>query len=69
MDTRKLMGTLSTELNYSLLPWLLLYKILEMAGVETPNTRATPTKDIRSSFINPSAISERTHGILPRRLL
>ena len=25
------MGTLSTELNYSLFPWLLLYKILVIA--------------------------------------
>ena len=60
--------TLLTELNYSLLFWVILYKILEMADVGTPNNRATPAKDIPNSFTNRSAISERTRGMLPRRL-
>ncbi len=36
--------------NYSLLPWLLLCNILEMADVETPNNRATSANDIPNSF-------------------
>ena len=62
-------GTLLTELNYSLLSWAILCKILEMAAVETPNSRATCANDIPNSFTNRSPISERTRGILPRRLL
>ena len=61
-------GTLVTGLNYSLLPWFLLCKILEMADVETLNNRATPAKNIPNSLINRSAVSERTRGTLPRRL-
>jgi len=60
--------TLLAELNYLLLSWAILCKILEMADVGTPNNRATPAKDIPNSFTNRSAISERTRGILPRRL-
>jgi hypothetical protein len=53
-----------TEVNYSLLSWAILFRILEMADVETPNNLATPAKGIANSFINCSAISERTrhHG-------
>jgi hypothetical protein len=39
-----------------------------MADVETPNNLAIPAKDISNSSTNRSAISERTRGILPRRL-
>ena len=62
------MGTLSTGFNQSLLHWLLLCSILEMADAETPNNYATPANDIPNSFINRSAVSERTRGISPRRL-
>jgi len=60
--------TLLTELNDLLLSWAVLRKILKMADVETPNNRATSAKDFPNSFINRSGISERTRGILPRRL-
>ena len=59
------MGTLLTELNYSLLSWAVLCKILEMADVETLNNRATSGNDIPNSFINRLATSARTRGTLP----
>ena len=55
-------GTLVTGLNYSLLPWFLLCKILGMADVETPNNRATFGNDIPNSFINRLATSEEAYG-------
>ena len=61
-------GTLLTELNYSLLSWVILFNILEMADVETADNFATSVKGILNSFANRSAIPERTRGILPRRL-
>jgi hypothetical protein len=61
-------GMLLPGLNYLLLSWAILCKILEMADVETSSNRATPAKNIRNSFTNRSAIFERTPGILPRRL-
>jgi hypothetical protein len=54
---------LLTELNYSLLPWLLLCNILEMADMDTPNNRATSANDILISFIVRSIIYERTRRI------
>ena len=68
MSVNMLRRILLTELNYSIFFWVVLCNILEMADVETPNDRATPAKDIPNSLINRSAISERTPGILPRRL-
>jgi hypothetical protein len=59
---------LLTELNYSMPPWAIPFRIFEMADVGTPNNRATSAKDIPNSFTNRSAISERTRGMLPRRL-
>jgi hypothetical protein len=41
---------LLTDMNYSLLPWLLLRKSLEMANVETPSNRATSANNIPDSF-------------------
>ena len=61
-------GPLLTELNYSLLSCAILCRILEMADVETPNSRATSANDIPDSFTNRSAVSERTRGFLSRRL-
>jgi hypothetical protein len=61
-------GALLTELNYSLLSWVILFNILEMADVETADNFATSVKGILNSFANRSAIPERTRGILPRRL-
>ena len=61
-------GALLTELNYSLLSIIILCNILEMADVETPNNRATPARPISNSFTNRSAVSERTRGMLFRRL-
>jgi hypothetical protein len=62
------MGVLWTELNYLLLSCAILCEILEIADVETPNNRASSANDIPDSLTNRSAVSERTHGILPRRL-
>jgi len=57
-------GRLLAELNYSMPFWAFLFKILEMADVETPNNRGAPANEILNSLINRSAISERTRGIL-----
>ena len=54
--------TLLTELNYPLLPWLLLCNILEVGDVKSPNHCDTSAKDISNSFINHSAISEEVGG-------
>lgn len=50
------------ELNYSMPFWAFLFKILEMADVETPNNRGAPANEILNSLINRSAISEEVGG-------
>ena len=43
--------------NYSLFSWAILCKILEIADVAKPNTRASCANDFSKFFINRSAIS------------
>jgi hypothetical protein len=45
-------GPLLITLNYSLLSWVILCNILEMADMETPINRATPTKTSYLSYID-----------------
>jgi hypothetical protein len=45
-----------TKLNYFMVLWFVLWSILEMADLETPNNRATSATGIPNSFTNRSAL-------------
>jgi hypothetical protein len=53
-----------TGLNYSLLSYAILSKILEIADVETSNNLAASAKATLNSFTSRSAMPERTREIL-----